>query len=92
MQGDSYQQHDPLASQILDAYGSLMAGRSELADHLLRHAIRHMCEVVDRSEDGWLAVYGECAKAANREPHAVALLAAQEAVELVVCGYPIEVD
>jgi hypothetical protein len=92
MHSDSYQGRDPLASQVLNAYGALMAGKSKLADHLLRQAIRHMCEVVDRSEDGWLAVYGECAKAAIGEPHAVALLAAQEAVELVACGYPIEVD
>jgi predicted phosphodiesterase len=51
-----------------------------------------MCEVVERHERGWLAVHGQCVEAANVEPHAVALLAVQEAVELVIAGHTIEED
>ena len=51
-----------------------------------------MRELVERHEDGWLTVYGQCAEAANVEPHAVALLAAQEAIELVIACYKIEED
>jgi hypothetical protein len=49
-----------------------------------------MYEVVEWHEHGWLAVPGQCVEAANVEPHAVALLAAQEAAELVIAGYTIE--
>ena len=73
----------PLAEQILDAYRAFQHGGGELAAIRLGSAIHHMVEVVDRDETGWLQVYGECAEASNVEPNAVALLAAQEAVELV---------
>jgi hypothetical protein len=62
----------------------------EQADEQLISTIRRMCEVVERHEHGWLAGHGQCVEAANVEPQAVALLAAQEAAELVIAGYTIE--
>jgi hypothetical protein len=87
MQDHSYQPPAPLAEQILEACGAFTDGSGALAAMRFQLAIDHMCEVVDREGTGWLQVYGECAEAANVEPHSVALLAAQEAVELVVAGY-----
>lgn len=64
--------------------------RGEQADEQLISTIRRMCEVVEWHEHGWLAVPGQCVEAANVEPHAVALLAAQKAADLVIAGYTIE--
>jgi hypothetical protein len=76
----------------LAAYTLLKQTRGEQADEQLISTIRRMCEVVERHEDGSLAIHGQCVEAANVEPHAVALLAAQEAAELVIAGYTIEED
>jgi hypothetical protein len=81
-----------LAEEILAACTLLKQPRGEQAAEQLVSTIRCMCEVVERHECGWLVVHGQCVEAANVEPHAVALLAAQEAVELVIAGHTIEED
>jgi hypothetical protein len=92
MQKESHHTRESLAEEVLYAHRLLLDGDGELAGERLLSTIRHMCERVERHEDGWLTVYGQCAEAANVEPHAGALLAAQEAIELVIAGYTIEED
>jgi hypothetical protein len=87
MQKEYHHTQERLAEQILTAHRLLFEGSGEQAGEELVRTIRQMCEVVERHENGWLTVYGQCAEAATVEPQAVALLAAQEAVELVVCGF-----
>jgi hypothetical protein len=87
MQKESHHRQGSLGDEILDAHRLLLDGAGEQAGEQLIRTIRRMCEIVERDGDGWLSVYGECVEAANTEPHAVALVAAQEAVELLICGY-----
>lgn len=72
------------------AKGLLKQTRGEQADEQLISTIRRMCEVVERHEHASLAGHGQCVEAAKVKPQAVALLAAQEAAELVIAGYTIE--
>jgi hypothetical protein len=91
MQTESNQARGPLAEEILDAYGEFRGGSSaERAEQLLARALWHICELVESDEHGWALAYIACVEAGDVEPNAVALLASQEAVELVVCGYLIE--
>jgi hypothetical protein len=87
MQNGSYEVQGSLSSEVLDAYGLLQHEQGERASEALQLAVRHICETVERRDTGWLIVYSELAEAAKVEPKAVALVAAQEAVELVICGY-----
>jgi hypothetical protein len=92
MQKECHHTRESLAEEVLYAHRLLLDCDGELAGERLLSTIRHMCERVERHEDGWLTVYGQCAEAANVEPHAAALLAAQEAIELVIAGNTIEED
>jgi hypothetical protein len=54
MQKECHHTRESLAEEVLYAHRLLLDGDGELAGERLLSTIRHMCERVERHEDGWL--------------------------------------